>query len=205
MTPEEIQELINSSIAAALESTTADLLSAVDSKNQGLAASLTKEIKKLQSKPAEAPTDGEQSGDEPNSKLTLKALKSQLEQLQAEREAERQAAFNAKKTAAISKLVSSQPLTQPSVAQKLFELNYGSSLKEEGDRWFVENADGTVAPVEQVFSTYLKSDEGKFLLPPSGSNGSGSAESRKTVAAPTSKPDAANPFGSAAAKLIFSE
>lgn len=165
-----------------------DLLGEVDKKNQGLAASITRDVKKLTEKPADPPTDPaadpaptpEKEGE--GGKLTMKALQQQLESLKKERDDERKAAFTARKSAALTNAIAKAGTLNQAALQKLLNLEYGESVKEENGSWLVQQGEA-VKSLDDAIATYLATDEGKAFLPPSGTAGAGSTESKSTTTA----------------------
>lgn len=200
------EEQVKALIAGALEDHGKTLLTQIDQKNAGLAASLTKELKKslesLQTskdsptepgepgKTGAGDSDLNSGGTNSEGKLTLKALQSQLQeqtkliqQLKEEGDRKEQAAFTAKRKAALSSEIAGAKTLNPTLLQKVLELEYGEAVKEEGGAWYVQRGE-TVSTLKDAIATYLQTDEGKAFLPPSGTQGAGSTES-KTPAATT--------------------
>jgi hypothetical protein len=171
MTTEEIQLLINQTITETVDKVRAELTEQITKTNQGLASSLTKEMKKLAT-----PVDVEESSE----KLTLKSLQSQVEQLNKQLVDKENQAFNARKSQAIVQAVSSTKNLNPSAVTKLFTLEYGDSIKEENNKWFVVSGESTLS-LEDALNSYLATDEGKGLVPPSNVNGSGAIETNTTI------------------------
>jgi len=169
MTQEEIQALVESTINGAISGLRDEFTKA----NQGLAANLTKEFKKVVSTPIQ-PIEPPQ---EDQNKLTLKTLQQQLSDLQSQLAQKDKEAYTARLKQAISEVIANSKALNPSALQKLFTLEYGDFLKEESGKWFVDKGD-TVLPLQDALNTYLNSEEGKFYLPPSGVNGSGSIETK---------------------------
>lgn len=174
MTPEEIQALIE----AAINNAKAELTESFTKANQGLAASLSKEVKKL-SQPV-APVEQEQ---ETESKLTLKALQAEINQLKAEKQAEAQKAFVSQRDAALLDVISSTKATAPQALKKLFLANYQDNIKQENGQWFLEQDDSSL-PLSKALSNYLASDEGAHFLPASGVQGSSSSETKTHPSTP---------------------
>lgn len=174
MTPEEITALVQEQLTAfRTEITTA---------NQGLAASLTREIKKLQQPAAPEKQD---EGTEKET-LSLKALKQQLQELTGKLEAKDAEAFNARKRSALAEVVASYKSLSPSALQKLMLAEYDSKLKEEAGVWYVEDG-ASIKPLKDVVGDFLKSEDGKLFLAPSGVNGSGSEETKPSAPTPNKK------------------
>ena len=171
MSPEEIQALVDSSIGSAITGLREEFTKA----NQGLAASLTKEVKKVLSSQTPQPAENESSED--SNKLTLKNLQQQLSDLQNQLVQKDKEAFTAKKSQAISQVIANSKALNPSALMKLFSLEYGDYIQEEAGNWFINKGDN-VLPLQDALNNYLTSDEGKFYLPPSGVNGSGSTETK---------------------------
>lgn len=174
MTPDEIKALITETLTATLETFKTDILSVTDEKNRGLAAALTKDIKKLSEKPTEPePTE---------EKLTLKSLQSELGSLREQLANEKAASLRKTTSAEISKLVASSKLTQPEAAMKLFEAEYGSAIAVEDEKLFVRQGEN-VQSLSDCFSNFVKSND--WLLPPSGLDGADSKEQRTKAPATT--------------------
>lgn len=195
------EETVKSLIATALGDFETKITTAIDSKNAGLAASLTREIKKLvpESKPsgeekpekpaAQGTDEGAGAGD---GRLTLKMLQQQLQQqtdlinsLKTESERKDREAFNARKSSALMAAITKQKAINPSALSKLLNLEFGESLKAEGDNWMVEQGD-SVKSLDDAIAAYLGTDEGKAFLPPSGTAGAGSSESRSSTTSTSS-------------------
>ncbi|BAY23723.1 hypothetical protein NIES2100_35150 [Calothrix sp. NIES-2100] len=186
MTPEEIKQLLTES----LTEIKTELLSEVDKKNQGLAASLTKEIKKLTTSPTPVlSTEGD--SEEPKEKLSLKALQQQISDLQTQLTEKDKQAFAAKRSQAVSSAISKTNALSAPTFHKLFMLEHESLLKEEEGNWFVDKG-GNIIGLDDAVKNYLNTDEGKFFVPPSGVNGSSSQETKTTPATPGTKPKAAD-------------
>ncbi len=185
MTPEEITALVNSSIAEAISGLKEDFTKA----NQGLASSLSKEIKKTLStvnQPSETETP------EVSDKLTLKTLQNQLVDLQAKLDQKDKETISVKKSQAISQVIAESKALNPKSLQKLLNLEFGDYLKEENGTWYVVKGDDSISPLKDALNSYLNSDEGKFYLPPSNVNGSGSTETKPAPVNPTQKIDTAD-------------
>lgn len=171
-------------IAAALGEFETKVTGVIDQKNSGLAANITREIKKLipekpadptPADPAPQPKEGEGEG-----KLTMKALQQQLEALKKERDDERTAASNARRATALTTAIAKARTLNQGALQKLLNLEYGDSLKEENGNWLIAKGE-EVKSLDDAIATYLATDEGKAFLPPSGTAGAGSNESRSTT------------------------
>ncbi|OBQ17629.1 hypothetical protein [Anabaena sp. AL93] len=171
MSQEEIQALIYASIAGLKD----ELMIQVTTANKGLAASLTKEIKK--SLLIQNSQSHDIESEEESSKLTLKTLQQQLGELQSQLAQKDKEAFTAKKSQAITQVIAASRTLNTTALQKLISLEYGDYLKEENGSWYVEKGDHVVT-LQDALNTYLTTDEGKFYLPPSGVNGSGSTEAK---------------------------
>jgi hypothetical protein len=167
-----------------------ELLGEVDRKNQGLAASITKEVKKLAPEKAPEATDpgaSAASGEkltEGEGKLTLKALQQQIESLKKERDAEAALAQTARKSSALTEAIAKAGTLNQGALRKLLNLEYGEVLSEENGSWFVKQGE-SVKPLTDAIAGYLATDEGKSFMPPSGTAGAGSTESRSGTAATT--------------------
>ncbi|WP_414579102.1 hypothetical protein [Anabaena sp. CCY 9402-a] len=168
MTPEEITALVNQQ----LESFRSEIKTEIVTANQGLASSLTKEIKKL-SQPAQPAQEEDQK-----ESLTLKSLKQQLSDMQTALEAKDKEASNALKRSAIAEAIGSLKALSPGILQKLMANEYGEYLKQDNGVWYVESPAVGVKPLNTVLSDFLKSEDGKLFMPASGVNGSGAEETK---------------------------
>lgn len=197
MNEEQIAALIASAVAEART----EILSQVTLANQGLAASLTREIKKISTATQPAPLPAEDAPEE-QSKLTLKALQQQIQTLQQGIADEQNKTKQSQQDAAISSLVATSNALNPAALKKLFALNYQDKITQENDAYFVQNGDEVVS-LDQAFQNYLKTDEGACFLPASNVNGS---DSRETKAAPTlPTQETPSSFGAAIAAQILNK
>lgn len=185
MTNEEIQALVNNSIAEALSSFREEVTAA----NKGLASSLTKELRKtVQSLTPAAQEESLDDNQNTSQKLSLKALENQLSELKNQLAEKDRETSMAKRSNAISQLIANSKALNPTALQKLFTLEYGDNIKEEGGAWFVDKGD-TVLPLNEALDNYLNSPEGKFYLPPSNINGAGSEEVKSITPNTNQTPD----------------
>lgn len=165
----------------------------IDQKNSGLAANLTRDLKKLIPEkpvdpPADPPTDPTPEKPEGEGKLTMKALQQQIADLKKERDEERTAAASARRATALTSAIAKAKTLNQGALGKLLTLEYGDSLKEENGNWLIVQGD-SVKALDDAIAGYLATDEGKAFLPPSGTAGAGSSESTTTTTAATGKPD----------------
>jgi hypothetical protein len=180
----------------------------IDQKNAGTAANMARDLKVLKeaiaplTKPEDPkpdPAPGAKA-DDPTT-LQMKALQQQLAELQKQSEAERTAALESDKSALIANLVASGKFVSPGIAQDLLKSRWGGQLTKEDGRWFLKDGD-RVTPVDEAFKTFTTSDEGKFFLPASGTQGAGSTESKTKSSSATSAPaNSADAFGAAFANF----
>jgi hypothetical protein len=187
-------------VLALLDSLKQEILGAVDQKNQGLAASLTKEIKKAVP-PATPPADGagDSAGD---GKLSLKALQQQITDLNAQLESEKQATLAQAQQAELSQAIAASGTNAPNALTKVLAGDLLPKLSREGDQWFVADGDSVVSLTDSI-KAYLGTDEGAWFLPARATNGSGATES--ATAAPTTAGGAAlttSAFESAFSNLV---
>lgn len=156
-----------------------ELLSAVDTKNQGLAASLTRKLEKPKPEPETTTEDDTQ-------KLTLKALNQRIADLTSQIENEKKASFKSAAESALVKSIADSGAQNTGALRKLLLSEYGEKLRTEGGEFFVENGD-VVVPLSTAISTYLSTDEGKYFMPPSGVKGAGSSETRQVTSSSSEK------------------
>ncbi|MEA5603703.1 hypothetical protein [Nostoc sp. UHCC 0252] len=171
MTQEEIQALID----ASLNSFKTEISSEFTKANQGLAASVTKEIKKLQS-PQPAPVESTESISE---KLTLKALEQQLTDLKTQLANKDLETLSAKRGSAVSQAIANSKALSPAVLQKVFLLDNSDKLKEENGKWYVTQGD-SVSTLEDALTSFLSTEDGKAFIPASGVRGSDAQETKVT-------------------------
>lgn len=160
MEQEEVQKL--------LDEFKAELLKTVDSKNSGLAASISKDLKKT--------LEGLQKPQEDKPQGDINTLQRQIQSLEEKLQAKDAEAFENRRTQALQKQIANLGALEPNSLFKLYLLEHGQLLKEEGGNWLVEQ-DGKTISLEDSLKAYLESDEGKVFLPPSGTHGSSSEES----------------------------
>lgn len=171
MTEQEIQALID----ASLNSFKTEIKTEFTQANQGLASSLTKEIKKLQA-PQSTPTESTESIQE---KLTLKALEQQLTDLKTQLANKDLEAIAAKRSSAVSQAIANSKALSPTTLQKVFLLDNSDKLKEENGKWYVAQGD-SVSTLEDALNSYLSSEDGKAFVPASGVRGSDAQETKVT-------------------------
>ncbi|MEH1966748.1 hypothetical protein [Nostoc sp.] len=178
MTEQEIQALID----ASLNSFKTEIKTEFTQANQGLASSLTKEIKKLQTaQPASVePTESIQE------KLTLKALEQQLTDLKTQLANKDLETLNAKRSSAVSQAIANSKAISPRLLQKVFLLDNADKIKEEDGIWYVAQGD-SVSTLEDALTSYLSSEDGKAFIPASGVRGSDAQETKVTPIDPNQK------------------
>jgi predicted RNase H-like nuclease (RuvC/YqgF family) len=174
---EELEQLLTDKIAEALGAARQEILADVHKANQGLATSLSKEIKKLQPEVAPAEADGD---DKSEGKLSLKALNQQIADLNQKLAEKDRKAFEAERDRALSTAISTLKTNNPTGLYKILATDYGSKMKLEKDTWYVEDGE-TVTPLDQALAGYLKTEEGRWFVPSSGVNGAGAIETKSTV------------------------
>lgn len=173
----QVQALINSSLETFKNDFSTEIASVVDSKNAGLAASLTREFKKATT-PKEEPTEDKST----EGKLSMKALQTQIEQLNKQLSEEKEAKFKSSSNAALISAIADSGAQNTSTLRKLLSAEYGGKLKEEDGSWFVTEGDKAISLSESIKS-YLATDEGKIFVPASGTQGAGSIETKSTTPA----------------------
>ncbi|MEH1957674.1 hypothetical protein [Nostoc sp.] len=183
MTEQEIQALID----ASLNSFKTEINSEFTKANQGLAASVTKEIKKLQTPQHTATESTEIIQD----KLTLRALEQQLIDLKTQLADKDKETVAAKRSSAVSQVIANSKALSPGSLQKLFLLDNAERIIEENGKWFINQGD-TVSTLEDALTSYLSSEDGKAFLPASGVRGSDAQETKVTPVDPNQKPKAAD-------------
>lgn len=151
MDEEQVKKLIQDSLAELQK----ELLSQVDAKNSGLAASLTRELKKQLSDKTE--TAQEPSSDE--GKLTLKSLQTQLAEMQKQ--------YQASQHQLRLKSVESMLAQKAAVAKMPPKLvNFFLATNEltfENDKAFVGET-----PLETAFDSWLKTEAVDLVPQPTG-------------------------------------
>ncbi len=181
MTEQEIKALID----AALNSFKSEIKTEITTANQGLAASISKDLKKLQ---APQPTTTEPT-ETISDKLTLKNLEQQLTDLKTQLANKDLETIAAKRSSAVSQVIANSKALSPATLQKVFLLDHADKIKQEGDKWYVAQGDN-VSSLEDALTSYLSSEDGKAFLPPSGVRGSDAQETRVTPVDPNQKPKA---------------
>lgn len=174
------EEQIKALISTALTDFETKIVSTIDSKNQGLAANLTREIKKAVATPEDKSTDDKSEG-----KLSMKALQSQISDLTKQLTEEKEAKFRSASNAALTAAIADSGAQNTTTLRKLLTAEYSGKLKEEDGSWFVTDGDKTSALSESIKS-YLATDEGKIFVPATGTNGAGSKETKSTSPASSS-------------------
>ena len=205
LTADDVKTLLTD----ALGSLKADILSEVDTRNQGLAANLSRKISSLSSTKkaaakatveepkAEKPTEpkaatsprSDEPVEAPSSSLKVSALETQLNDLQAQLAAERAEAHRLNSQAALTTAIQSSGAIKPTILQELLSSRFSGKLKRDGSdgSFYVEEADRTVS-LQDAVNAYLKTQDGQFFQSPSGGVGGGSTEARPSVSS-VSPPD----------------
>ena len=179
-----LTEVLPDTLTAFGEKLSTEILSQVDRKNSGLAASLNKDVAKAIAdlKQAETPSaDPEPSPDDKPGRLTTKAVQSELEQLKQQLADEKAAKLQSDRKAALTGAIASKGTLAQGILFDALDRRFGDNLKQDDGQWFVMEGD-LVKPLETVVSGFLETDEGKHFLPASGVNGGGSSETVKTPA-----------------------
>ncbi|AVH67040.1 hypothetical protein [Nostoc sp. 'Peltigera membranacea cyanobiont' N6] len=183
MTEQEIQALID----ASLNSFKTEISTEFTKANQGLAANLTKEFKKLQTPQPTVTEPTETTQD----KLTLKALEQQLTELKTQLANKDLETVAAKRSSAVSQAIANSKALSPGSLQKLFLLDNSDKLKEENGVWYVAQGE-SVSTLEDALNSYLSSEDGKAFAPASGVRGSDAQETKVTPVDPNQKLKAAD-------------
>jgi len=186
MNEEEIKSLINETVGGIKD----EILSSVDAKNSGTAASIKRlvaaqlepvsaQLESLQQQPATKTDEGKGDGEQ---KLSLKALQQQLTEVNDQLKTERQqredqarAALQSEKQALLSGAIAKKQLVNGGILQDVLDKRWGEKLTKEGDQWFIQDGEA-VRPFSDAFESFIGSDEGKTFLPPSPTTGSGGTE-----------------------------
>lgn len=166
LTQESLQELINTAITQAKT----DIMAEVNQANQGVAASINRKIKSLETT-VEPVKETEQT-------LTLKTLQDQVTSLQASLKAKDEQAFKAERNSKIYELIASSDVNAKGILSRQIETLYGDKLVKENGKWYVQDNED-VREFETAFSDYLSSDEGSFFIKPSTTKGSNSSQGEK--------------------------
>lgn len=166
------------------------ILSEVDRRNSGTAASISKDLAKAIAAvqpptPDPTPTPPGDGGDEAKGRLTVKAVQTELQQLRQELADRDTAIAQRDREAALNGVLSSKRVLAPSVLFKALKAEYGDKLQRDGDQWFVVDGESTKTLASAV-DGFLATDDGKAFLPSSGVNGAGSKESSATSTVSTS-------------------
>lgn len=171
----QIKELI----ATAVGALKTEMTEQINTSNQGLAASLTREIKKATAVNSEDKSEGK-SEDKSEGKLSMKALQGQIQQLTKQLSDEKEAKYRSASNAALTAAIADSGAQGATTLRKLLTAEYSGKLKEEDGAWFVSEGDSTKSLKDSI-ATYLATPEGKMFIPPSGTTGAGSTETKSTV------------------------
>lgn len=180
------EEQIRALLTEHLGTLKTEILSEVDRKNAGTAASISKEFRKAieaipqleppATEPAPKATDNPADD---KGRLTTKALQSELEKFKRE-VADRDAAIaKQNREAALRSTLANKGVIAQNVLFNALNAQHGGKLQQDGDQWFVVDGD-SVKALTNVIDDFLATDDGKAFLPPSGVNGGGSSESKPT-------------------------
>ena len=168
------------------------ILSEVDKKNAGTAASISKDLAKaiaaVQPKEETTTTETKTGEGDGESKVrpTIKALETDLQKLRQEIADKDAAIERSNRESALSGVLSSKRVLAQGVLFNALKAQYGDKLQRDGDQWFVVDGD-SAKTLESVVDGFLATDDGKAFLPSSGVNGAGSKESSATSTVSTSE------------------
>ena len=188
MTLEELEAFITekfTTLADQVGGLESKILSEVDRRNSGLAASVTKDVaKKLDAlqpaTPDPAPETKTGDGDgESKARPTIKALETDLQKLRKEIADKDAAIERSNRESALSGVLSRKQVLAQGVLFNALRAEYGDKLQRDGDQWFVVDGDDAKT-LESVVDGFLATDDGKAFLPSSGVNGAGSKESNSS-------------------------
>lgn len=177
MTDEEIKALIaevvetrTTELQTQLKETQNELLKAVDTKNQGLAASLTKELKNALKAPALAP---EEEKDKEKQKLSLQSIQSEMSKLREELKEKDSLVRRKTRDGHIRDIFGKQgvPSEHLETATRMFLLDNEPRLLEEEGEWFYKKGE-EVKTVNDAVSEFITTPSGSLFLPASKTRGS---------------------------------
>jgi hypothetical protein len=192
----QVKALIDAAVSSAIADTKAELTTAINVGNQGVAAKLSSEIRSLKEKakatPEPTPETKKPAEDKPaeaKENLEAQALKTQIAELQKQFDEANKATQAEAANAAFSDVILSSGAQNAGALKTIFQARIGDKLKRGDDgSWFVADGDN-VKTLATFTNEYLASDEGKFFKPPASVKGAGSTESKPTAssggAAPT--------------------
>lgn len=180
-------EGFKSDILGEVKNAMSETLTAVDKKNSGTAASLTKEFQKS-TKEILAQVRGGSAGEEPEptpsddpepspspkntERLTLKALKQEIESLRQANEAKEQQLAITNRNSKLSKILKENKVNYEDRATKAFLVDYGDNLKSEDGTWYVAEGEDVVS-LDDAVKKFLSTDYGSTFLQPSKGKGMG--------------------------------
>ncbi|TFI51034.1 hypothetical protein BLD44_028575 [Mastigocladus laminosus UU774] len=135
--------------------------------------------------------DNQQPPQEPNNPQ-VDALRGELETLKSQLATEKQTARDKALMAEMLGIGQTKKVIAPQLFTDAFLARNKDKIIEHEGQWFIKDGDKTTA-LSQYVDTFLTTDEGKALLPPSGANGTGSPEPKQQTNAAT-PPNVTNPW-----------
>ncbi len=178
-------------IRGMLEEFGSDLLSKVDEKNSGLAASIKREIRAFESKIQEPPPKREPTNpsDPASKKLTLKTLEDKIESLTEQlAERDKKAQFAQLNTSIVS-LAAEQKLRLPGDYASDMANYFGKdSFEQENGNWFVKSGEKTLT-LKDAVSAFSQTEKGKLYVPVSVGGGSGDVRNKQRFTRSNDKVD----------------
>lgn len=108
--------------------------------------------------------------------VEMLALKSQLKEMQASLDAQRKSESNARFESYLSSYAAEKQLTAPNLFLDVVQRRLGDKLVESNRQWFVKDGEETTS-LQSKLDEFLSSNEGKALMPASGTSGTGSSQS----------------------------
>lgn len=121
-------------------------------------------------------TDEPDGTDDPaNGDVALKAMKRQLKEMKEQLAAKDQSEKNARLESSLSTFATENGIIAPGVFSDVVKQRFGSKVVESDGAWYIKDGE-SVSSLSDKLTEFLGSNEGKALLPASGTNGSGTKE-----------------------------
>ena len=169
LSPEELQQIT--------ESISASILQSVHSANSGLAANLTKSLRREMEEKISALAPQNEPNNEPSPQQgnntpspELRAVQQELAQIREQQKQEAARLASTQKQNAIESMFSGKNAVKTGVLTKAFLTEYGDNLSESNGKYFYEDSEGQVVPAEKLVTDYLGSDFGSNFI--KGADGS---------------------------------
>lgn len=182
-----LSETVSSLKGEIVSEVSSSILSEVDKKNQGLAANLSRDIKKqaeenknfmsqftTQNEVKEEPEKEKEAAKVADKdRTTLKALQKQIAKLESDIQVKEEALFASQRNSQLDTLLSARKSLYPDRARKAFLMENQDKLVRDNGNWYLQENEDSFVELDSAVDSFLESDFGSTFLPPTRKKGLG--------------------------------